>query len=86
MVSSKADDGALPIGQDMTIFLSRLDAGVELVHQSAADRKLFLYVIEGSLNAGGTALGADDVAEIQRQEAFVLSAVSETFFMLIDMP
>lgn len=86
VVSSKAGDGTLPIGQDMTIFLSRLDAGGELVHQSAADRKLFLYVIEGSLIAGGTALGADDVAEIQRQEAFVLSAVSETFFMLIDMP
>lgn len=86
VVSSEAGAGVLPIGQDMTIFLSRLDAGAELVHKAASGRKLFLYVIEGGLNAGEARLGADDTAEIQLETTLQLSALSDTFFMLIDMP
>ncbi|MHA7967050.1 pirin family protein [Paenibacillus sp. CAU 1782] len=86
VVSSEAGPGVVPIDQDMTIFLSRLDAGKDLVHKTSSGRKLFLYVIEGSLNAEDVTLVADDTAEIQLEAALRLSADGETFFMLIDMP
>lgn len=86
VVSDKASEQVAWIGQNMTIYLSKLDRGKRLPYETAADRKLFLYVIEGRVNALGLALSEGDTAHIEQVDALELEAAESAFFMLIDLP
>jgi len=75
------------INQDMAIYLSRLEPGKTVVHDTGSDRKLLVYVIEGAVSCEGQRLGEGDIAHIGAVARLELAAVAgETFFMLVDMP
>lgn len=80
-------EGVAKVEQDLTIYLSRLDAGRELAFRQEKGRRVFLFVIEGSLTANGLALGTRDEARIADEPELALAAGGEeTFLMLIDLP
>lgn len=74
------------IGQDMTIYLGKLASGRALAYETAADRKLFLYAIEGELDALGERLDGGDAAEIEGESRLTLESAQDAFYMLIDLP
>lgn len=87
VVSDKSSEQVAWIGQNMTIYLSKLEQGKQLSYvPGSADRKLFLYIIEGRLHAHGETLAAGDTAHIEQVNGLELTAAEPAFFMLIDLP
>jgi len=74
------------IHQDMTIYLSRLEQGKELIFQQEAGRRSFIFTIEGSLAVNEARLSAGDTARIEEQSELKLHADENAFIMLIDLP
>lgn len=74
------------INQDLTIYLSKLEAGKSLVAETKPGRKLFLYTIEGSIGAANKLaeddldlLATGDTAHIEDTTELTLTAVEDTF-------
>jgi redox-sensitive bicupin YhaK (pirin superfamily) len=72
--------------QDMTLYLSRLDKGMELAFHQAEGRRIFLFVIDGRLTANDTPLDKRDSARIKALSDLTIRAEEEAFLMLIDLP
>jgi len=87
VVAAEGSEEVVGIGQDMTIYLSRIHAGQELMFNQEAGRRIYIYVIEGELVAGDDAmLHPGDSARIQKMSELTLTAPEGAFFMLIDLP
>jgi redox-sensitive bicupin YhaK (pirin superfamily) len=87
VVSSKPGENAAKIHQDVTLYLSKLDADRELHFEQQEGRKIYLFVIEGEilLNGDVTVQKRDD-ARITDLPALTLQAKQDSFFLLIDLP
>jgi hypothetical protein len=87
IVSRQSSPGVARVHQDMSIYLCRLEAARRLVFEQQEGRRIFLFVIEGRLLAGGASeLSSRDSARITETPRLELAARDETFFMLIDLP
>lgn len=86
VVSSGDVDGTLAIDQDATIYLSTLSAGQEVVHGTKSDRKVYVFVIDGTVAAGGTELNAGDQARISGETTLTFRASRDAHVILLDLP
>ncbi|MOA06466.1 Quercetin 2,3-dioxygenase [compost metagenome] len=86
IVSDQELERTARIGQNLTIYLSRLEQGRELSHTVDKDRKVFLFMIAGSLEVLGRTLSAGDTAHVEQVSGLTLTAAESSFFMLIDLP
>ncbi|WP_138753851.1 pirin family protein [Paenibacillus sinopodophylli] len=86
VVSSHELENTASIGQDMTIYLSKLEQGEELAYPVETGRKQFIYLIEGVLEVNGVKLEIGDTAQIDAADELAFAAVTPAFFMLIDLP
>jgi hypothetical protein len=74
------------IHQDVTIYLSQLEAGKSLAFQQKPDRKIFMFVIEGGVRLNGKEmLKKRDSARIQDVSRLEITTDSGAFLMLIDL-
>lgn len=85
-IMGPAGEGGLDLAQDARVFVSRLGAGAEVGHAFADDRGGYLYVMAGTLTAGGEKLLAGDAAKIVGSEDVAIAAVDEAEVILIDVP
>jgi redox-sensitive bicupin YhaK (pirin superfamily) len=87
VVSPDGAEGALSIHQDVTIFLSDLDAGQEIQYRQPPGRKMHLFMIKGYLELNGEhAMKPGDAARIDGVEEISVRALeSGAEFMLIDL-
>jgi quercetin 2,3-dioxygenase len=75
------------IHQDLTLYLSELEAGQTLTFRQEAGRRIYLFVIEGELTLNGEQpLGKRDAARISGVEELNLQTTAGASFMLIDLP
>lgn len=75
------------IHQDLTLYLSKLEAGHSLTFDQEANRKIFLFVIEGELSLNEQhQLKRRDSARITDVTSLRIDAKSNAHFMLIDLP
>lgn len=82
----KSDDIAF-IHQDLTLYLSQVEAKQTVSFQQEANRKIFLFVIEGELMLNGqTKLKRRDSARITEVSDLKIEANEDAHFMLIDLP
>lgn len=86
VVSPEGGEKIAAIRQDMTIYLSRLEAAKTLSFSQKEDRRTFLFVIEGSLSVNEQAMGTRDSARIEAEKSLTITAEEAAFFMLIDLP
>ncbi|CAM4454633.1 pirin family protein [Paenibacillus tarimensis] len=87
IVARGGGEGISDIHQDLTMYLSRLDAGKSLEFRQDAGRRVYLFIIEGSLSVNGSALQIGDAARITEEPELTLETAGEqAFFMLIDLP
>ena len=93
VVSASGLDGpadTLKIDQDATIYVSSLEAGQAVEHRSpAAGRKVYLFVIDGSVMFDGeTSLTAGDQARIEVGDelAVTIAADGDAELILLDLP
>src|SRR5713226_9296781 len=74
VVSSGQASGTLAIDQDAVVYLSSLQTGQEVSHQSRPNRKGYLFVIAGTLDLNGTPLSSGDQARIDNEPELRLRA------------
>lgn len=75
------------IHQDMTIYLSELEAGQSLVFTQPAGRKIYFFVIEGEAELNSDSLlKLRDAARITDTPTLDIRTKSGATFMLIDLP
>jgi quercetin 2,3-dioxygenase len=79
-------DGALTIDQDATIYVSSLDAGKELTHESRPGRHAYFFVINGQAELNGRPLKHGDQARIADETRLSIKATTDAELMLLDLP
>ncbi|MGM9988379.1 MAG: pirin family protein [Bacillaceae bacterium] len=86
VTKNPTSDEVAHIHQDLTIYLSNLEEGREITFTQQEGRRIFLFVIEGSLVVNGETLNTRDSARIKDVANLQLTASQQTKFMLIDLP
>lgn len=87
VVSKKPSDHVAFIHQDLTIYLSDLDAEKEITFQQESDRRIFLFIIEGEVLLNqDVQLERRDSARITNTPHLKITAKEQTKLMLIDLP
>ncbi|WP_400162686.1 pirin family protein [Brevibacillus sp. TJ4] len=86
VVTPAGGEQAASINQDLTIYLSRLESGKELSFQQEASRRVFLFLLEGSLRVNGELLQRRDTVRMHGEPSLSLVAGEDAYFMLIDLP
>jgi redox-sensitive bicupin YhaK (pirin superfamily) len=77
---------AVKVHGDARVFVSRLNAGMEVAHGLGPGRGAYLYVIEGALRAGDEKLGTGDAAKVRDEDTLPLAADETTELILVDVP
>ncbi|MDM5332106.1 pirin family protein [Ureibacillus composti] len=87
VVSNNPRENVAMIHQDVTLYLSKIDAGKEVHFEQGQGRKIYVFVIEGEvrLNDEVTLQRRDD-ARITDLHALTLQAKQDSFILLIDLP
>jgi quercetin 2,3-dioxygenase len=86
VVTPEGAEHAAKIHQDMSIYLSKLDAGKQLEFRQGENRRLFLFVVKGKLSANEVVLETKDTARMEAEAHVSFTAMEDTHFMLIDLP
>lgn len=87
VVSRQGGDKQATIHQDLTIYLSRLEAGERLEFVQQPHRRTYLFVINGALRVNGQyILNTRDAARVEEIDRFEFEAEQSVFWMLIDLP
>lgn len=87
VVSKHEYENTARIHQDMTIYLSELDAGQTIDFVQEKGRRIFLFVLEGSVKLNDdTVLDRRDSARITEVHELSIYSSKGAKFMLIDLP
>ncbi|MFN3193105.1 MAG: pirin family protein [Aureliella sp.] len=85
VASRDGKDGSLLIHQDANIYLADVDEGQEISFDIPAGRHLWLQVLRGSIETGGTTLETSDAVAVSEEASLKLKAASQAEFMLFDL-
>jgi quercetin 2,3-dioxygenase len=87
VTKNPSSPGIAHIHQDVTIYLSDLEAGRELTFTQQEGRRIFFFVIEGDVTLNGeTTLHKRDSARITETPTLRIASANGARFMLIDLP
>ncbi|MFD2369772.1 pirin family protein [Brevibacillus sp. GCM10020057] len=87
VVSAEGGEQIAKIHQDLTLYLSRLESGKTIRFEQEAGRRIYLFVMQGSLRLNGdAALETREAARITETGILDIEAAADTHFMLIDLP
>ncbi|BBH22907.1 quercetin 2,3-dioxygenase [Paenibacillus baekrokdamisoli] len=88
VISSRMQaDNVTFIHQDLTLYLSELEAGNSLVFNQESGRRIYLFVIEGSVTLNKESeLNKRDTARITDVTKLEIQSSEGSTFMLIDLP
>ena len=78
-------DGSLTIHQDVDLYASVLDAGQKVQLGGVGDRRIFVQVVAGNIDVNGTRLAAGDGLQLTEAEEVIVSAGSESEFLLFNL-
>ena len=78
-------DGSLLIHQDARIFLSKIDAGQQVVFEPAPGRHAWLQVLRGSVSLNSDDLQTSDGAAVTEENLLTIQATSDAEIMLFDL-
>ncbi len=86
LVTSKSGrDDSIAIHQDADLWLARLDAGHEVMHNLAPGRQAWLHVAEGEVLFNGSKLSGGDGAAVTEPGSLRLSAAKPSQVLLFDL-
>lgn len=86
IASPEGGENAVRIHQDARLYASKLEAGHEVNHSTAAGRGLWLQMIKGTVTAGGQQLQAGDGASFGQESSLYIAATKDAEFLLFDLP
>ena len=85
IASRDARDGSLRIHQDVDLYGTLIDAGVELSHTLGDGRKGWVQVVRGNVIVNGQSLGTGDGASLSDSGTLSFRAEEDTELLLFDM-
>jgi redox-sensitive bicupin YhaK (pirin superfamily) len=83
-ISGDGGDAVL-VHQDAHVFISRLNAGTSVEHAIERDRGVYLYAIEGAIEANGEPMSTGDAARIEGEPQLRLRASETSELILVDV-
>ncbi|QAY67647.1 pirin family protein [Paenibacillus protaetiae] len=88
VVTPDGREGTARIHQDVTIYLGELGKGHKSYFKQESGRRVFLFMIDGSLRANDKTLSPGDTARMEFEPDVLLSNPDseQAYFMLIDLP
>jgi len=86
LASDKADQGVVILNTDASLYRADLRNGKTISYKLDNGRKLFVYVINGTININGYNLNVNDQARISEEILLHMIAVDNAGFLLIDVP
>lgn len=87
VVSKHSGEQIAHIHQNLTLYMSELEANHTLQFDQKTDRRIYVFVIEGSLTLNATTkLGRRDSARIEDVSGLHIQTDSGATFLLIDLP
>jgi redox-sensitive bicupin YhaK (pirin superfamily) len=86
VVAGHDGNGALPIHQDATVYVSELDAGRSVSHALAPGRRAYVFVTAGELLINGHRLGPSDAAAVEAEAELKLESSAPSAVVLLDLP
>jgi hypothetical protein len=78
--------GAVSVHQDASVYVARLDAGVEVTHELADGRGAYVYLIDGDASFDGEDVATGDAAKVTEQRALTVRARETSELILVDVP
>lgn len=84
VISGRGGDAVL-VHQDASVLVGRLTAGLEVTHVIGPGRGVYLYVIDGAVEADGEAMATGDAAQVSDQLALTLRATETSEVILVDV-
>lgn len=81
-----AEGEGVPVHQDASIYVSRLDAGSSVQHEFSAGRGGYFYLIEGDVELNGERLTTGDAAKVLSQGTLTAVAHATSELILVDTP
>ncbi len=86
VVSSGQTPGTLAIDQDATIYVSSLEKGKTLAHETNAKRFGYFFVISGEVNLNGMTLKEGDQTRIADEPQLSVVANVDSEIIFLDLP
>lgn len=85
IASSQGVSGAVKLFQDVNVYASRMDAGIQVTAAIAPGRAGFLQVAKGAVSMNGLALAAGDGARLEGEPAVSIVANSPAEILFFDL-
>jgi redox-sensitive bicupin YhaK (pirin superfamily) len=85
LFAGEPGDGAVEIRADAEIYFGKLDAGKQLVHQTATSRGQWVHVISGDLTVKGENLKPGDGLAIENATSLEFQSQAGSEFLLFDL-
>jgi redox-sensitive bicupin YhaK (pirin superfamily) len=86
VASRDGEQGSLIIHQNVRIFLSTLDDGLQVSHRLAAERHAWLQVLRGAVSLNECDLAIGDGAAVSDESLLTIQAKAGAEVMLFDLP
>lgn len=86
IASPDAANGTVFVGQDVTMYVSRLEAGDDVTHELSQDRKAYVFVIDGDVKLNGESLSRGDSVKVEEFENLAFRADSTAELLVLDLP
>lgn len=84
VVSNEKHPTSLHLNQDVTFYVSNLEASIEIAHLTEKERYLYLYTIDGELQVNDVRLSKADSLKIHNEEILNFKTSTDAQFLLID--
>ncbi|MCH9654576.1 MAG: pirin family protein [Planctomycetes bacterium] len=85
VASPTAEQGSLMIHQDVSIYLAKLDAEAQVVHELSKERHVWLQILRGSVILNGANLETSDGVAVSEESLLTIQAISDAEIMLFDL-
>lgn len=85
VASPTGEEGSLTIHQDVRIFLADPQAGTTLTVDTAADRHLWIQVLDGQLETAGHAVATGDGVAVSAEQTVSLTAAADSRLLIFDL-
>lgn len=78
-------DGSITIHQDVDLYASVLDEGIDVSLEDIGNRRIFVQVVSGELELNGQTLSSGDGAQIRHTPDVRATAKTDTEFLLFNL-
>ncbi len=85
IASRDGGDGSVTIHQDVSIYLTVLDPGQQVVHRLSADRHAWVHVARGRVGLNGHGLATGDGAAVSDEESLTIVGEETAEVLLFDL-